>query len=374
MRTSLIQGSMRAHSPGALLSVALLLSPTLFAGDVVAPMGQATQPAPVAITQTPPAYSPGVADVVKMLDAKVDAEVVKTYIKASGIAYNPSAEEIVALKKHGVPDDVQTALIQRGAEIRSQPVATAPASSAQAPVPYTTTAPAPYATSPVPDYAYDYGYPGASYWGYPYYSSYYYPVGYPYWSSWWWYDSWYPWGFYSPFYYGWYGHHHPYWGYGHNGPYRHHTDGLRGTWSSSGQRPPGRTSTPYQGSRGGYVRSAPSAGRSPSMPLSATSARAASFGSRPAFAASPSYRSSPYASSGGYRGSAGTVRSSGGFGGFNGGGAVRSSGGFGGSRGGGTISSGGGGGFRGGGSIGGTGGARGGGGGFGGRSGGGGRR
>jgi len=42
-------------------------------------------------------FSPGVADIVKMVDAKVDPEVIKTYIKNSPTAYNPSATEIIAL-------------------------------------------------------------------------------------------------------------------------------------------------------------------------------------------------------------------------------------------------------------------------------------
>src|ERR1017187_4271887 len=43
----------------------------------------------VAAPQTAPAArcSPGVADIVKMVDAKVDAEVIKTYIKNSPTAY-----------------------------------------------------------------------------------------------------------------------------------------------------------------------------------------------------------------------------------------------------------------------------------------------
>ena len=51
----------------------------------------AAQNAPVA------RFSPGVADIVKMVDAKVDPEVIKTYIQHSATAYNPSASEIIAL-------------------------------------------------------------------------------------------------------------------------------------------------------------------------------------------------------------------------------------------------------------------------------------
>src|SRR6185369_16358386 len=84
--------------------------------DVIAPLGSPTAEAAKSI----PSYSPGVADVVKMLDAKVDPAVVKAYINSSPTSYNPTADEIVALKEHGVPDDVVTTLLERGAEVRNQ--------------------------------------------------------------------------------------------------------------------------------------------------------------------------------------------------------------------------------------------------------------
>jgi hypothetical protein len=65
-------------------------------------------------------YSPGVADLLKLVDAKVDAEVIKAYIKNSSTVFNPSAAEVVALKNRGVPDVVLTALLQRAAEVRKQ--------------------------------------------------------------------------------------------------------------------------------------------------------------------------------------------------------------------------------------------------------------
>src|SRR5437660_9592948 len=58
-------------------------------------------------------YSAGIADILKMVDAKVDAEVIKAYVKSSPILYNPNAAEIIALKDHGVSSDVLVALLQR---------------------------------------------------------------------------------------------------------------------------------------------------------------------------------------------------------------------------------------------------------------------
>jgi hypothetical protein len=152
-------------------------------------------------------FSPGVRDVLKMLDAKVEVSIVQTYIKNSQTAYNLSATEIIALKRRGVPDEVIANLIQHGAEVRVQM-----AQAAQANAPLTPPAgAAPYAGGyadtgagePYPYYG-DYGYGYPSYASYPYASYPYY--GYPYYG----YNYGYPWGFYSsfysPFYFGYYGH------------------------------------------------------------------------------------------------------------------------------------------------------------------------
>src|ERR1019366_4228796 len=134
-----------------------------------------------AAAQTAPAtrYSPGVADIVKMVDAKVDAQVIKTYIKNSPTAYYPSANEIIALKDRGVGPEILTAMLQRGAEVRVQSMQAAQAAaSASAPQTYpngvTPYAPAPdygYTTQPAypnyadsyPAYADTYAYPAYSY-------------------------------------------------------------------------------------------------------------------------------------------------------------------------------------------------------------------
>jgi hypothetical protein len=148
-------------------------------------------------------FSPGVRDILKMLDAKVDIGVITAFIKTSPVPFSPSASEIIALKQRDVPDEVITTLILRGAEVRNQM-----AQAAQVP-PMTGQA----ATAPVtpPDYgaAAPY-YADASYadsgYGYPYYS------GYPY--NYWGYNYSYPLAWYSPFYYG-------YYGYRYRGGYNH---------------------------------------------------------------------------------------------------------------------------------------------------------
>jgi hypothetical protein len=148
-----------------------------------------------------PSYnSAGVSDVMKMVDAKVDANVIKAYIQNSSTAYNPSATEIIALKQHGVSDDVLTAMLVRGGEMRGQAgqvsappadsAATAPATPSNSMAPYADGAQpvtAPNANS-YPEYGY--GYPNYGY--YPYYG---YGYLWPYWGwGWGWYSAaWWPW-------------------------------------------------------------------------------------------------------------------------------------------------------------------------------------
>jgi hypothetical protein len=145
-------------------------------------LGDAQPDAKAAQTVPAPRYSPGVVDIVKLVDAKVDAEVIKTYIKNSPTAYNPNASELIALKDRGVAPEILTAMLQRGAEVRAQgmqpgQVAASPVAPQVNPGAVAPYAPAyDYGAQPVyPNYgysypvnsyaypAYDYAYPGYSY-------------------------------------------------------------------------------------------------------------------------------------------------------------------------------------------------------------------
>src|SRR5438067_13277482 len=64
-------------------------------------------------------FSPGIAEILKMADAKVDVGVIKAYIRNSPTAYNPTANEIVVLKERGLSDEILTAMLQRGGELRA---------------------------------------------------------------------------------------------------------------------------------------------------------------------------------------------------------------------------------------------------------------
>jgi hypothetical protein len=64
--------------------------------------------------------SPGVGDVLKMAKAGVSAEVIKTFIEHSPIAYSLSATDIIALKNNSIPDDLTTAMVKRGTALQTQ--------------------------------------------------------------------------------------------------------------------------------------------------------------------------------------------------------------------------------------------------------------
>jgi hypothetical protein len=56
-------------------------------------------------------FSAGLADIVRLVKANADPELIKTFIEHSGISYNPSAQEVIALKKLGVSDEIIITLI-----------------------------------------------------------------------------------------------------------------------------------------------------------------------------------------------------------------------------------------------------------------------
>ena len=150
--------------------------------NAVAPATEGVpQEAPGAPTAAPARYSAGVADIVKLADAKVDAEVIKTFIRNSPIAYNPSATEIIALKDRGVGPEILTAMLQRGAEVRAQSMRAAQGAQRPSPGAVNPYAPAQgYDSSTQPVYPnYAYSYPAYAY-DYPLYVGAYPAYGYGY--------------------------------------------------------------------------------------------------------------------------------------------------------------------------------------------------
>jgi len=74
-------------------------------------------------SQTPisPKKTSAVQDILKMMDAGVSKEVIKAYVENSRPG-NPTAEDLITLKKHDVPDDITTALVKRMAEVKPRPI------------------------------------------------------------------------------------------------------------------------------------------------------------------------------------------------------------------------------------------------------------
>ncbi len=72
-------------------------------------------------TNRPPSrpFSPGISEILKMADAGVSTEVIKTYVECSPKPYQPTDVDVIALKKHNVADEVVTLLLKRGAQVRA---------------------------------------------------------------------------------------------------------------------------------------------------------------------------------------------------------------------------------------------------------------
>ena len=118
-------------------------------------------------------FSPGIADVIAMLDAKVAASVILTFIQNSPVAYSPEATELIALREHGASTEVLAGLLHHGDELRlrlaqsqntitSQPVSPPDevTSPEQAIPPYAEASPGPIeATYPTSYYAVAYRWP-----------------------------------------------------------------------------------------------------------------------------------------------------------------------------------------------------------------------
>jgi uncharacterized membrane protein YgcG len=64
--------------------------------------------------------SESITEIIKLVDAKVSAAVIKAFIQNATMAYNPTAAELIALKEHGAEADIMLALLQRGAELMAR--------------------------------------------------------------------------------------------------------------------------------------------------------------------------------------------------------------------------------------------------------------
>jgi hypothetical protein len=110
---------MKPQFPGKLFVAAVLVAAPLLM-SAQGQDGQAGAPSATAATKPELKYSPGVEEVLKLVGAGVSKEVVKTFIENSPIAYNLGAGDIIALKEHGVTDDLTSAMVKRRAELSAQ--------------------------------------------------------------------------------------------------------------------------------------------------------------------------------------------------------------------------------------------------------------
>jgi hypothetical protein len=184
-RTGLKRGMLFTALAFGVAQATLAATPTTTVRPLILSGRQSTRPAGT--------YSAGIADVIKMLDAKVDAPVILAYIQNSPIPYNPEATELIALKEHGASTETLVALLHHGDELSLQLAQAQSAVNPPPAAPATNYAPAavypvyPYdypdssaAPYPATDYGYAYGWP-LTYW---YAHGRYYPrSGYRNWAS-----------------------------------------------------------------------------------------------------------------------------------------------------------------------------------------------
>lgn len=80
------------------------------------------------MSKLPPKPAGTVEEILRLQQAHVAPEVIKVYVENAPFVPPLSAADVIALKEHGVPDDITTALLKRSGELRNAagPAAVAP--------------------------------------------------------------------------------------------------------------------------------------------------------------------------------------------------------------------------------------------------------
>ncbi len=129
---------MKLHFSSSHLAATVILSASLAWQASAQPTPANNSPAPAVADASQAAPSPGVADVLKMLDAGVSKDVIKTYIETSPASFSAGAADLIALKNHGVNDEITMAILKHGSAqttvAANATVAPAAADNASAPV------------------------------------------------------------------------------------------------------------------------------------------------------------------------------------------------------------------------------------------------
>ncbi len=86
-------------------------------------------PAPTRTAPQPAGVQTAVRELLEMSQGGVSTTVLKAYIENSTMLRPPSSADLIALKDHGISDDIATAFIKRAAELEKSREATLAASS-----------------------------------------------------------------------------------------------------------------------------------------------------------------------------------------------------------------------------------------------------
>lgn len=65
-------------------------------------------------------HSPSIDAILQMVEGGVSTNVIKSYVESSLIPFDPTPADLLALKKHGVSDEITEAIIKRGVQLREQ--------------------------------------------------------------------------------------------------------------------------------------------------------------------------------------------------------------------------------------------------------------
>jgi hypothetical protein len=80
---------------------------------------QAVAQAPVDFTRLQ--FSAGLLDIVRMVKANVNPDLIRTFIMHSPVSYHPSAQEVIALKKLGVANEIIVELMGHRSQASENP-------------------------------------------------------------------------------------------------------------------------------------------------------------------------------------------------------------------------------------------------------------
>lgn len=67
-----------------------------------------------------PTVSPGIAEILKMAEAGIAADVMKSFVEGSSVKYSITANDVIVMKERGVADEVTAAVLQRVNEERKK--------------------------------------------------------------------------------------------------------------------------------------------------------------------------------------------------------------------------------------------------------------